>query len=1160
MAITQTRDGYLWLATQSGLVRFDGVRFTETEREELTQTEVAALLERANGELWASAVVGGAYRVPTTLNPSLSPSGTSVEDTLLGDAFVRALHEDGRGALWLGTSEGDLYRHAGGALERFGEEHGLVGGRVQALAETDDGTLWVGTDEGLLRLCGKRLERVGAGGTEAAPSPHHETYALLASRNGTLYAGTGAGLAAYERGAFHRFEDHAGRPDAAVLALFEDDGGALWIGTERGLYRFYRGRFERLTRADGLPHDEVRALFQDREGSLWVGTHGGGLVRLRASRFANLTAAEGLPSSMVLSAYEDRRGALWVGAEGGGLYRLPKGSGEEPRRGAPAGAYLAGTTVLAMQEDASGALWAGTYGDGLCRVGPETISGPGEERDCLTVQDGLSWDGVFALHSDDRGALWVGTSKGVDLLQGGRFRAVLTDNAGVTAIRSDGESVWAGGIGGSLYRLRARSEHDLGAARTQASVEVRSIEGFEGKGILAMHVDGRGALWVGTYGAGLCRLDVSEGESGGAPAAVACLTSEDGLPDDVVVQVLEDDEGALWLGTLSGIVRLSRGEAEARLAARAEEGGGAESRRADVRLRVEVFDERDGLGSREANGGYQDAALRGSNGRLYFATTGGLAFTDPAHAYTAPAAPPVTLEWVRAGGEELFNAWTGAAEAELKLAPGTKRVEFRYAMPRFTAPGDVRYQYRLDGYDEGWVEAGADHEVAYTGLAPRHYRFRVRALGGDGVWSRGEAAVDFEVLPLFHQTGWFRLLFGALAFLLLILLASAVHRLRVRRFQARQRWLEAVIGEQTATVEGQKRELEAQKEALERLNGALEDEVERQIDYHLAERARYEAELVAAKERAEASDRLKGTILQNITHEIRTPVASMLGYAQILMEEVAGTHREFAGYIIKNGNRLLETMGTLLDLAEVEAGSQNLHVERVDVGGAVAAAAERFAGAVEAKGLAFDVVLPAYPLPAALDAAALERVLNSLLGNAVKFTDEGGVAVEVGAGTGVYASVEDEGAQKGQPLRGARAEERRTEVYLQVRDTGVGIGEAFLPRLFEAFEQESDGLDRAYEGSGLGLAITRRLVGAMGGRVAVASRKGKGSTFTVAFPLLEEAAMDVSAGSGAAVAMPRGSRWGTRLRLDRPSRNRVVREQSRRRGGAVGRPARRTGT
>lgn len=1024
-AITQTRDGYLWLGTQQGLARFDGATFEVFDRTNtpaLQNDWIKALLEDRSGALWIGTGGGlvrlheGAWMRYTT------------EEGLAGDV-VRALYEDQEGHLWIGTVDGGLSRFDGTAFTTYTAQSGLPSNRVTALEGDPAGALWVATAGGLARL---QDGEVVAHHTSASGLPSNDLWALEASADGGLWIGTDEGIAHLREGAFTAYSDSS--CDASVTTLHEDRNGSLWIGTlEDGLCRLHAGTFAVFTEKDGLTHPMIHALYEDREGILWIGTESGGLNRLSGSKFTAYTTSEGLSANVVYSIFEDRAGALWFGTEGGGLNRL---HGDEVTAFTTADG-LSSDIVLALHEDDQGRLWVGTFDGGLCRY-------DGTGFTCFNAEDGLGSDFVSAVLEDRRGTLWAATDGGLSRYEPGpgeakgAFTTLTTEdglpsNRIMTLLEDRRGDLWIGTWSGGVSRL------DREGRLTSYTEE----HGLSDVNVTSLYEDRSDRLWVGTHAGGLCRFGGDR---------FTCISERDGLHHSDVLQILEDGEGYLWLGSRRGLSRIRLADVAAHIDIPPYIRGKIS------RLAPTLYNESDGLRSREMNGGTYPAAFRSRDGRLWFATMRGAAVTSQAHLRPNSVPPSVRLVEFAVDGEPL-----PLVGDELRVPPGHKHFAVRFTASSLAAPEQVRFRYMLEGYDDDWTEVQNERHEHYTNLPPGTYRFRVTAGNNDGVWAEEEEALAFYVAPFFYQTLWFRVLCAAW----LIIMVAGVLRVRCRQLKAREQHLNWLVDEQT-------RELQAQTHELEALNANLHRQVQRQVDFALQERAWYEHELIEAKEKAEASAQLKATILDNISHEIRTPLTAILGYAQILSEEVGEDLCEFAEYISQNGERLQKTLDAILVLSQFESDKMPFCLKPVDLGQAVAGVARRFQSAAEAKGITLRQSRPPATVEAMLDPSALERVLDNVVSNAIKFTEHGEVTIEV--------------------------EQAPHGVCITVRDTGIGIGDAFLPHLFEAFKQESGGLSRTHEGSGLGLTITRSLVERMGGTIKVESRQGEGTTFTVCFP------------------------------------------------------------
>ena len=996
-AIVQSRDGYLWLGTYGGLVRFDGVRFTvfDVASGALESNGVQALLEDHSGALWIGTNGGGLTRYQQGRFETFR-----VADGLAHD-IVRTLYEDRGGRIWIGTSNG-LGLFEGGRFSHYTTKDGLASGGVRAIVEDRKGMLWVGTNGGGLdRLENGHFSHL----TTREGLPNDFVFALLEDREGSLWIGTNGGLVRRQEGKLTVFTTRDGLPGNIVWSLHEDSLGSLWVGTYGGgIARLRSGHFESLTTANGLSNDFVRALRSDREGSLWIGTYSGGLCRLRDGKFTTYTTREGLSYDFVRTALEDREGNLWVGTTGGGLCRLREGRFHclGPKEG------LA-SDIRALHEATDGALWVGTSGAGLFRLG-------GDHLTSYTRADGLPDPNVTAIAADGTGGLWVGTNGGGLARFNGRFTNFdVTDGLAsnfVLAVHVDrAGSVWSGTDGGGLSRL-----HE-GAFTT-----FTTREGLASDIVFAIHEDREGALWIGTSG-GLSRYQDGRITSFGA---------RQGLTDDVVFSLVEDGAGFFWLGGNRGISRVSRADLEEVV------------RGEHPRISVTTYGRADGMRSDECSGIAQPASWRGRDGRLYFPTAKGLVVVNPAHMPRNAVPPPVQIEELLADGVPLT---AGVIE------PGKERVELHYTALSFLAPHKVQFRYRLDGFDREWIPAGSLRTAYYTRLPPGEYTFRVAASNNDGVWNDEGVSRTFVVKPFLWETRLFQVLVG----LGLLGAAGATYALRVRRLEAGRLKLEEL-------VEARTRDLSLEKERSEAALGE-------------AERERVEAE--RQKELAQEADRLKGELVSIAAHDLKTPLQSIIGYAELLVEQPGGpSARDYAGHCARAAGRMLDIVHKMLQSDAIEGGHLTPARHVVDLGRLGLATS----GILQPQAAAKKQRIHAATDEGCLvegDEDWLRQVLENLLGNAIKYSPER---------RSIWLAVRKE---KGQ-------------VRLEVKDEGPGLTDEDKARLFGRFQRLSARPTGGESSTGLGLSIVKQLVERHGGRVFAESEgRGLGSTFVAELPALD---------------------------------------------------------
>ena len=1000
-AILQTRDGYLWMATYEGVVRFNGVGFTIFDSKSVPQlksSSIRSLVEDRDGVLWIGTLSGGLTRYAGgTFTTFTTADG-------LPDNFVFALLAADDGSLWIGTNAG-LARWNGTSFESFTTADGLVGNAVRSLCEDSAGRLWIGTEGG--GVCVRENGRFvpfalpeGPGNTLVA--------AIAEAPDGSIWIGTnGSGVVRVHEGQLEVFTAaRNGLASDLISSVLPDKRGSIWIGTlSAGISRFRDGKFTNLAARQGMSHDAVRSLTLDHEGSLWVGTNGG-VTQLKDEKIVNFTTLNGLSQNNIRVVLEDSRGDVWIGTDGGGVNRL---SGDTVTVFA-AKEGLPDVFVRSLFEDRDGAIWIGMNGGGISRLKNGQLK-------TWNTGSGLSNNVVYAICDDADGNIWIGTvGGGVDILgRDGSIRNLSSKDGlarnDVRALKRDRSgAIWIGTGGGglSVFDPRRSSESRI--------TTVTTADGLANDSVFAMYEDSAGDMWIGT-GGGLNRM---------RDGAIAKMTVDQGLFDNRIFQILEDDRGQFWLSSNKGVFRVARAE----LVAVAD--GVLES------VSSEAYGRVDGMGSNQCNGASQPAGWRRANGQIVIPTVGGLAFIDPGDLRMNAIAPLVAIDRVVVDGKTIEPGNVATLSSE------SSKFEIRYDGLSFVEPDRVLFRYRLEGYDRDWVDAGTRRVAFYNSLSPGEYTFHVSASNNDGVWSETGAVFRFVLPTPWWRTWWAILLwlglFGGLLYLTV--------QLRLRRLETRTRELEAAVVERTTelgrTVEqlriSEQRALESEKLALE-------------------------------------ASRAKSTFLSNMSHELRTPLNAVLGFAELMEREPARTDvdRTRLSIIQRSGEHLLSLINDVLSLSKIEAGKLVLNATAFDLREMLRSLDQMMRMRVEGKGLNLSVEADdSVPKAVRGDEVKLRQILINLLGNAVKFTETGTVHV--------------------------RASWRSGVVTFEVEDTGCGIAEGEIPKLFEPFVQTDSGV-RSGEGTGLGLAISREFANLMGGDVSVRSELGAGTTLTVTVPL-----------------------------------------------------------
>jgi signal transduction histidine kinase/ligand-binding sensor domain-containing protein len=761
-------DGYLWISTGSGLVRFDGRRFSTfsmSNTPAFATDDVGPLVGGPDGSLWIGTLGGGLVRHRLGRFSRLAVGATA------GSAWVEALAMGGDGSLWIGTRGGLFRIHPGGTEPSLVPAASSL--EVSAVLAEPDGGVIVGTrGSGVLRLqlASGELQLLASRPTAGTVT------ALLRDRRGDLWIGIEGSQAGLLRWVERAFRPVPGLADTAIVGLQEDGAGNVWVGTTEGVTRFSPSGLESFGAADGLPDGRVRTLYCGDDG-VWVGTYGGGMARLRDGPITAFTTADGLSAAHARAVFEARDGAFWIGTYGGGLTRLRDGvaTAFSPERGFPA------RVAWSITQTHDGTIWVGTD-EGLM-ASPSGDFSSGRFRR-YTVAQGLASNQVRIVLQEpaEPGALWLGMiGGGVDYFRNGALVSHFDRRSGLAAddIRflakasAEPGDLW---IGTNLGLNRLRGGH--------ISL-LTTADGLSGNIMRAIHVDAAGDVWVGTSGAGLNRI---------RDGRITAFDTRDGLPSNDIWAIVEDEQGRLWLSGDWGLARVSREDIAAYEAKQAPQ------------LSVTRFDIEDGMRTTEFNAGGHPAGLRAADGSLWFPTMRGPVRVDAA-APTPPAPPPV-VEALVANGQPVEGA---------VVPRGRRDIEIRYTALAFVKPEDVRLRYRLSGYDESWTPAGDRRAAFYTRLPPGEYHFEVAA-GRLGSGPERTAKLSFRLEPHLWETAWFLALASVVGACCVGGAGYVVHRVRTRMIRARTAALlaevrqreraEMALAETVSELEERNRELE----------------------------------------------------------------------------------------------------------------------------------------------------------------------------------------------------------------------------------------------------------------------------------------------------------------------------------------------------------------
>lgn len=1044
--VLQSRQGFIWIATRQGLSKYDGSEFTTYSHDpddpnSLASSYVWGMNETSDGVLWLSMWGGGVDRFdPVTENVTHYRAEKGNTNSLSSN-FVNSSFQDSKGYVWIATDKYlDKLDPRTNTVTHYRpnpDDPNSLGAPVYTVREDAQGVLWLGTYKGLDRF-----------------DPATET--------------------------FTHYRHEEGNPNSLnggyVWALFIDNTGIIWVGAEGGgLNRFdpTTETFTHYQHSDNDPaslsNDTVTFLTSDNEKRLWVGTLGGGLDLFdpRSGRFRTFRFDKNDPNSLsnntVWSVVEDGAGAYWIATESGLDYYDPKGHRFDLYRSSATNPNsLSSSFVMSFYEDEQGILWIGTMGGGLNKFDRRSGKFSHYQHDPANPNS-LVHDDVNRIVPGRAGTLWLGTSGGLDRFDPAtetlvhyrhdpaNANSLLTNNI-QGLIRDAAGMLWIASFNGGISHFDPESEtftHFTHNADDPNSLASNSVYDF------LESTDG--TLWIACQG-GLSRLnlktntftnytiednhlsdavieDVYEDSRGTiwvstdnglnrfdeATRTFTNYYAKDGLPSNHISGVIEDDQGYLWIATYGGIAKF------------------------DPKTKIfRTYDVRDGLQGNQ----FSQAIYKTRKGELILGGVNGFNTFYPDKLHDNPYIPKVVLTDLKLRNREVKIGADSPLKKQINI---TKHLvlpydytvlTLKFSALSFRSPEKNRYAYMLVGFDRDWTYTGSTNRIAtYTNLDPGDYAFRVKASNNDGVWNKQGTTLKIIITPPWWATWWSRSAFIAV----LLVLTYSGYRWRVRSIEQRSVELEHEVAERT---------------------------------HELAET---NEKLQVAKDRAELANKAKSIFLANMSHELRTPLNAVLGFSSLMRKDPKMPDNQLQNLHIINrsGEHLLTLINDILDMAKIEAGQVRLENAPFDLGAMVRDITDMMRIRAEDKDLELQIDQSSrFPRYVVGDEARMRQILINLMGNAIKYTQQGGVALRLGTRSNEIG-----------------------HLVIEVEDTGIGIASEDQQHIFEPFVQLGE--HTVSKGTGLGLAITHQFVQVMGGSITLESTPGEGSVFRVELPLTE---------------------------------------------------------
>lgn len=1067
--IYQDSKGFMWFGTTYGLNKFDGYTFTVYKHDPLDPTSISssriqAILEDKQGNLWIATPDRGLDKFDRLTGRFIHYINSEENpQTSLSNNSLTSLFEDSLETLWIGTNWGlNKFNKATNTFKRFlsdpKDSTSLSNDNVTSIAEDNLGNIFVGTQNGGLNILNKKTGRfkrhLHNPENLLSVNSNYITSLYFDKRSRKMWIGTDKGLAVYDSNDssitryVHNSDDLTSISSNYVTCIEKDSQGNLWIGTQNGgisIFDVEKKSFFRNPLDPLDPHSinsaSLLSIYKDKDDNMWLGSYDKGInwiywdVKAFRHFKNNFYDPYSLRNNFVFDFAEAKNGTMFV-ANGIGLDIFYPKHGyfeyfSKPFEKKGELNVLTGPRIIVDRQDN---IWVGTWGGGLTRLGADRETITRYLSDPVDTNS-LCSDYIKALSEDFDGNIWIGTTgKGVSCFNPStndfrNYRYIWGDS---TALASDyisdifvdsRKDIWIATEGGgvSLFNSSTNSfssfNHDM-SDPTSISYDI----------ITCIFEDSSGTLWFGTFG-GLNRYNAES-------RTFTRYSEKNGLANNIVKAIEQDDSGNLWLSTNNGISRFDEKKGTFR-----------------------NYSTIDGLQGKEFSSG----SFKSKSGLIYFSGSNGFNVFHPDSIKNSTSTTNIYLTDFKISnksqnlgqGDSFLHQPISDIE-EIELSYLQSDFSFEFATLNYASPDEVQYSYLLKGFDKDWIYVKNDRKATYTNIQPGDYTFLVKSTTSDGVWMNEGVSVKIKIIPPYWQTWWFK---GIMIICGMGLLYAIMHY-RVNKIATQKRELEKTVDHRTLEIKNQKEKLEEHARALSLTNRELKEQKKE------AERARLEAE---------QANKAKSAFLATMSHEIRTPMNGVIGMTYLLTETALSSEQKQYTETIKNsGESLLTVINDILDFSKIESDMIELEEVEFSLRKCVEEILDLFAGKASDQGL--DLIYQIDPkVPSVIigDRHRLRQILLNLISNALKFTKEGEVFLDV-------------------RLKAYQATD--LEISFSVKDSGIGIPEDKISKLFKSFSQVDSSTTRKYGGTGLGLVISQRLVELMGGSINVKSSVDKGTT------------------------------------------------------------------
>jgi signal transduction histidine kinase/ligand-binding sensor domain-containing protein/CheY-like chemotaxis protein len=1058
----QDSKGIIWLAIESiGVSRYDGHKFTlfrndPNNANSLSNNYVNRIIEDSEGNLWFATDYGlNRYNREDNQFQHFLTEENNTES--LPSNVCTSLYVDSKQNLWIGTENGlARWDNNSKSFKRYFSQNDTLNwiGQLSVLSifEQKNGILWLGTNSGLIKFDPiteqyKKWEKIGTGTNEPI---HNRILSICEDRNGYLWIGTHRGMDRFdlEKEKFVRWKfspnDQSDLEQEGINAIMIDKLGMMWIGTyTKGLLiiNTSTGEYRRITKESGsdypLRSNHIRYIYEDALGLIWIGTKFEGLflydenINEFNSWPERFEAFVPLKNKYIYTFFEDSPTVFWLGSKLEGLFKIDiaKNKITNYQHDKNKSNTLSSNRIQAILRDNENNLWIGT------EAGLNLYNEKGE------IFHSYGDIPITSLNQDSTGTIWVGTTTGIYTIDKDNkalkriskpffpefFR---NDNIEITNISIDRTgTIWfCSRYNGLFHYNPATSEY---GTFTKAN---SGDKGFTDNMPRSVIEDTYGKIWIGTKAGGLFLFDRPT-------KTFSQYTTENGMPSNMVLSLVEDKDHNIWLGTHNGISKFDQKTST------------FTNYNSDYGLLSNIVE--------------QGAYHAFKSGEILFGGNNGFNIFHPDNIQRNDFVPPMVISSVKIYDEEI--ARDISSTKTISLSNNQNYISFEFALTDYKNPYRHQYAVQMTGIDQEWKQIGERNYISYTNLSPGEYTFSVKGANELGIWTKEPLSIKLIISPPFYKTLIFRI--GII--LLLVLVSAFVYK------QSKQRnaLLEKMIKERTRKLENAYEELLEKNKMINEQKKEIELH-HSQLEQKVRERTR---DLEYAKRKAEESDRLKSSFLANMSHEIRTPLNAITGFSSLIANEMYGAEKrtKYVNIIKANADSLLKLVEDILDISKIEAGQLTINKSTFDFGMMMSEIYTVFQEELRAKNKPYIDFIYSKPVEQESnftfysDPQRLRQIMVNLLSNAIKFTHRG--SIEFG-----YTF-------------------KSFSILLYVKDTGIGIQQKDLETIFDRFIKiEED--TAVYRGTGLGLSITRSLAELLGGRVWVESTLNEGSCFHVEIP------------------------------------------------------------